>query len=77
MTLFRVKGMHGIDTYMEILREEEDGFYIHIHSTTPYGESDSEEYISKDLFESCIRTGYLVGIPQPAHQINPLMRHVG
>ncbi|AFG36343.1 hypothetical protein [Spirochaeta africana] len=77
MTLFRIKGMHGIETYMEILREEDDGFHIHIHSSTPYGESDSEEYISSDLFDSCLRTGYLIPVPLPAHQIKPLMRTAG
>lgn len=77
MTLFRVKGMSGITTYLEIIREESDGFQVHIHSSTPYGESDSEEYISSDLFESCLRTGYLLPVPLPARQLKPMMRPAG
>ena len=62
MTLYRIKGMDGIESYMQILREEADGYYIHIHSSTPFGENDSQEYISFDLFESCLRTGYLTPV---------------
>lgn len=77
MTLFKVKGMNGIDTYMEILSEEQAGFQVHIHSSSHYGESDSREYISSELFDSCLRTGYLIPVPLPAHQLRPHMRDAG
>ncbi|GAB6088658.1 hypothetical protein [Spirochaeta dissipatitropha] len=77
MTIFKIKGMSGIDTYLEILNEESDGYTVHMHSTTQYGESDSREYISKDLFKSCLRTGYLIPVPLPAHQLRQHMRAAG
>ncbi len=62
MTIFRVKGMNGVESYMEILEELDEGCQVHIHSSTPFGERDSEEYISKELLNSCLRTGYLVPV---------------
>ncbi|THB62879.1 MAG: hypothetical protein D6B26_06615 [Spirochaetaceae bacterium] len=58
--------MNGIESWMEIINEESDGYQVHIHSRTPFGDRDSQEYISADLFQSCLRTGYLIPIETQA-----------
>ncbi|MFP4011851.1 MAG: hypothetical protein ACLFUM_09125 [Spirochaetaceae bacterium] len=65
---YRVKGMTGVDTYIEILREEREGYRILIRSCSDATVRESEEFISFHLFDACIRTGYLYecGEPIPA-----------
>ena len=57
---FRVKGISGIETHIELLAETAGGFEARITSTGEYGVRESCEYISDDLLESCLRTGYLI-----------------
>lgn len=61
---FRVKGMSGIETYIELLSEAPGGYDARITSVAEYGVRESCEYISSDLLESCIRTGYLSPIDE-------------
>jgi hypothetical protein len=63
---FRVKGMSGIETYIELLAEASDGYEARITSIAEHGVRESCEYIGADLLESCIRTGYLSPIEEPA-----------
>ncbi|KGE71596.1 hypothetical protein [Spirochaeta lutea] len=62
---FRVQGMAGVETTISILGENRSSYTILMVSTTPYGTSESEETLTKELFESCIRTGYLEEIHEP------------
>ena len=57
--LFRVKGVAGIETVIQVLNEAEDGYDVHIRSVSDYIVRESDEYVSRDLLESCLRTGYL------------------
>ncbi|MFW5738114.1 MAG: hypothetical protein ACOCYX_04320 [Spirochaetota bacterium] len=56
---FRVKGISGIETYIELLNEAPGGYEARITSISEHGVRESCEYISDDLLNSCIRTGYL------------------
>ncbi len=56
---YRVKGIDGVDTVITILRDLGSAYSIHLTSHSPLGTSESEEVLSKDLFSSCLRTGYL------------------
>lgn len=56
---FRVKGVEGLDTYLEVLGEDHNGFHLRITSTGIHGMRESCEYISKELFDVCLRTGYI------------------
>lgn len=60
--VFRVKTVNGVETYMRILRDTEDGYDILITSQSRGRERTSEEYISRELVQSCMRTGYLTEV---------------
>ena len=60
--VFRVKTVNGVETYIRILRDTEDGYDILITSQSHGRERTSEEYISRALVQSCMRTGYLTEV---------------
>ncbi len=60
--VFRVKTVNGVETYIRILRDTVDGYDILITSQSGGRERTSEEYISRELVESCMRTGYLTEV---------------
>lgn len=66
---FRVKGVTGIETYIEILAESDGGYEVRISSVTEHGTRESCEFISDDLLESCIRTGYLIEVKTPNREL--------
>ena len=49
---------------MTIVREMEDGFVVKIVRDMDGYEDIKTDYISKELFDSCIRTGYLTEIKE-------------
>ena len=49
---------------MTIVREMEDGFVVKIFRDLDGYEDIKTDYISKELFDSCIRTGYLTEIKE-------------
>ncbi|MFW5689475.1 MAG: hypothetical protein ACOCY8_03270 [Spirochaetota bacterium] len=56
---YRVKGIAGLETIIDLLAEAPGGYEARITSISEYGVRESYEYIGADLLESCIRTGYL------------------
>lgn len=56
---YRVKGISGIETYIDLLAETTGGYDARITSINEYGVRESCEFISTELLDSCIRTGYL------------------
>lgn len=52
--------------YMTILREMDDGFVVRIVRERDGYEDVKTDYISKELFDSCIRTGYLTEVKEPS-----------
>ena len=50
---------------MTIVREMEDGYVVRIVRDRDGYEEVKTDYIGKELFETCIRTGYLVEITEP------------
>ena len=57
---FRVNGIEGVETHIEILEEVAGGYETRIISLQHSSVRESIEFMSEDLFNSCIRTGYLV-----------------
>jgi hypothetical protein len=68
---YQVNGIEGIETYIELLSEVDGGFEARITSTSETGIRESCEFVSSELLESCIRTGYLrsVSVPAPRHAV--------
>lgn len=59
MKQFRVRGVRGVETYVRMLGENSEGYVILITSTSDTGVRETEETISRHLFDACVRTGYL------------------
>ncbi len=70
---YKVKGISGIETFIELLSTAPGGFEARITSVTDHGVRESCEFISTELLDSCVRTGYLSEatadeVPQPDEQ---------
>ena len=59
---------HNSNDYLTVEKELDDGFVIRIVRDKDGYEEIATDFISKVLFDSCIRTGYLteIEIPQVA-----------
>lgn len=58
-TRYQVKGIKGLNTMLEITETNAEGYRIRITSVSDGNERTSEEFITRHLLETCLRTGYL------------------
>ena len=58
-TRYQVKGIKGLNTMLEITETHAEGYRIRITSVSDGAERTSEEFITRHLLETCLRTGYL------------------
>ena len=64
--------LHSIGTktdYMTVVREMDDGYIVRIVRDEDGYDDVTTDFISKALFDSCIRTGYLTKIKSPAEAV--------
>lgn len=59
MKLYRVKGSPSVQEYVKIVAENAMGFEVVITRSTATSTKEYKDFISKALFDSCLRTGYL------------------
>ncbi len=64
MKKFTLKSIGKNTDYMTIIRELEDGFVVKIVRDMDGYNDIKTDYISKELFDSCVRTGYLTEIKE-------------
>lgn len=62
MGYYSLKGHGTSNDYMMIVREMDEGFVIRIVRDLDGYEDVTTDFMSKTLFDSCIRTGYLTEI---------------
>lgn len=62
MSVYTLKSIGNKNDYMSIVKEMEDGFVVRIVRDKDGYEDVTTDFISKSLFESCIRTGYLTKV---------------
>lgn len=62
MKKFRVKGSESYPEILTIIHEAEDKFSVLLEKSNGYGIESREEIMSKQLFESCLRTNYLTEV---------------
>lgn len=62
MKSYSLKSLGNKNDYMTIISEKEDGFVIRIVRDQDGYEDIKTDFLSRELFESCIRTGYLTEI---------------
>lgn len=64
MKSYTLKSIGKNTDYMTIVRELEDGFVVKIVRDMDGYDDVKTDYISKELFDSCLRTGYLTEIKE-------------
>lgn len=62
MKSYSLKSLGNKNDYMTILRETDDGYVIRIVRDQDGYDEVTTDFLSRELFESCIRTGYLTEI---------------
>ena len=62
MKSFTLKSIGKSTDYLTIVREMDDGYVVRITRDMDGYEDVKTDYISKEIFESCIRTGYLTEV---------------
>ena len=62
MAYYTLKSIGNSSDYMTIIKETEDGYVVRIVRDKDGYDDITTDFISKSLFESCIRTGYLTKI---------------
>ena len=60
MKNYYIRSNPGSADYLSILEETNEGYMVRIYRDLDGYEKIIEEFMTKVLFESCIRTGYLV-----------------
>lgn len=66
MAYYTLKTIAKTNDYMTVLRETEDGYVVRIVRDKDGYDEITTDFISRTLFESCLRTGYLTKIEEPA-----------
>ncbi|MBS7260363.1 MAG: hypothetical protein KIG91_01710 [Treponema sp.] len=64
MKSFALKSIGNKQDFLTIVREMDDGYVVRIIRDLDGYEDVKTDYISKELFESCIRTGYLTEVKE-------------
>ena len=62
MECYSLKGHASSNDYMMIMREMDEGYVVRIVRDKDGYEDISTDFISRDLFDSCVRTGYLTKV---------------
>ena len=60
MKRFTIKGEANAVSVLELLQEKDDGFSVRIVRKFEDWEDIREDFLSRSLFETCLRTGYLI-----------------
>jgi hypothetical protein len=55
--------------YIDILRETEEGFFIRLTRLSDGNEKITDEFMSRSLFDMCVKTGYLYELPAQASSV--------
>ncbi|HAK44635.1 MAG TPA: hypothetical protein DCO79_01765 [Spirochaeta sp.] len=60
MVQYRIKSSKEINNFLNILGERNDGFDVLIINEHDDYRREVKDFLSKELFETCLRTGYLI-----------------
>lgn len=69
MAYYTLKSIGSANDYLTVLRETEDGYAVRIVRDKDGYDEVTTDFISRSLFDSCIRTGYLTKIEEPAAKL--------
>jgi hypothetical protein len=60
MKRYAIKGATGYRSILELVDEAEDGFSVRITRIYDDYQDVREDFLPKNLLETCVRTGYLI-----------------
>ncbi len=60
MVQYRIKSSKEINNFLNIIGERNDGFDVIIVNEHDNFRKEVKDFLSKELFETCLRTGYLM-----------------
>lgn len=60
MKNYYIRSNPGSADYLSVQRETDEGFMVRIYRDQDGYEKIIDEFMNAELFESCIRTGYLM-----------------
>ena len=59
MKTFAIKSTDRAPSVLELVGEREDGFVVRIVRHRESWDDVSEEFMTRELFDTCVRTGYI------------------
>ncbi len=59
MKTFSIKSTDRAPSMLELMSEIEDGYVVRIVRHRDDWDDVSEEFMTRELFETCVRTGYI------------------
>lgn len=59
MKHFAIRSIGDAPSELELINEIEDGFYVRIVHRHSDWEDVKEEFMTRELFDTCLRTGYI------------------
>lgn len=62
MKQFAIKSAQSSPSVLELINEIENGFYVRITRSRDGWDDVQEEFMSRELFDTCLRTGYLADL---------------
>ncbi|MDR1240217.1 MAG: hypothetical protein LBK27_08880 [Treponema sp.] len=69
MKRYCIKCRTGRVEYIDMLRETEEGFFIRLTRLSDGNEKISDEFMTRSLFDMCVKTGYIYEMTQEASSV--------
>ncbi len=66
MKNYYIRGLSGSSDYLSVLEENDEGFMVRIYRDQDGYEKTIEDFMTRTLFDSCVRTGYLLEMEEAA-----------
>lgn len=63
MKHFTIKSSPSEKSALELIDEIDDGYFVRIVHRHDGWDDVKEEFMTKDLFDTCLRTGYICAVP--------------
>ena len=64
MAVYTLKSIGKNTDYMTVVREMDDGYVVRIVPDKDGYEDVTTDYLSKALFDTCLRTGYITKVQE-------------
>lgn len=69
MAIYTIKTTNAKEAFMAIVKEIEDGYVVRIVRDQDGYSKVTTDFISRALFDSCVRTGYITKINEPEQKM--------